>query len=113
MTSNSYTPPDKDDCIKELKSSKIALHKLADSRKTISKVLEQISLVKQCLRNYHDLIIYIRLYPKPKRPGVPIIIIPFFAASLALFDRLWRRVAALHFLPPYAKALLNVGLSTK
>ncbi|KAJ6011946.1 hypothetical protein N7522_002301 [Penicillium canescens] len=99
MTSNSYTPPDKDDCIKELKSSKIALHKLADSRKTISKA------TNRSFGGYTTI--------DSTKPGVPIIIIPFFAASLALFDRLWRRVAALHFLPPYAKALLNVGLSTK
>ncbi|KAJ6030664.1 uncharacterized protein N7446_000274 [Penicillium canescens] len=149
----------------------MALHELADSRKTISKVLEQISLSLGSLRiritsrrrrltcylimlipllqlkERHKTgiqIIYIRLHPKPKRsedrqsifnalestfpaylllrlntksyqslPGVPIIMIPFFAASLALFDRLGRRAAALHFLPPCAKALLNVGLGTK
>ncbi|OGE49401.1 hypothetical protein PENARI_c021G00989 [Penicillium arizonense] len=66
--------PDKDDCMKELESSKMALHELADSRKTISEVLEQISLVEQCLRNHHDLVSQLsenQNHIKPKAIDLP------------------------------------------
>ncbi|CAG7947987.1 unnamed protein product [Penicillium salamii] len=51
-----YPWPDKDDCAKELQSTKTAIQELLDARKMINEVLGQISLVEQHLHDHYILV---------------------------------------------------------